>query len=439
MVRRIFVKKVDLRYSIFFSIFSLVITICLTSFIFREYKKDQQHERDYFLNIYSLRIKHLIEDLSFTIKMGEGIIKLTKNSSFENDELDYLFNLIVEEHSLRNISILPDGIVRYVYPLENNKEAIGDNVFVMQNRKKEVEIAIRTKEIIISGPDRLTQGGEGVSVRKAIFNKDGSFWGMVALIVDLDKLNSSIDLYSLKKLGYEYELYSNVNGKDKIIMDRSDKFKEGQIDFISIPLANGEWCFGIYKNTSITIYLILALILGSGLFFSYLTYIYLRKRELKIKLIKQDLYLDKLTNLYNIKKLDELKSLENFTLFFIDLNDFKAINDTYGHGIGDKLLIFFSTSLKSILRDKDFAIRNGGDEFLLVINGIFLQKDVDSFCERLERLKKLKMPYKKGDIYIKFSYGYVISTEENKNINELIKKADENMYKNKRNDKKNSK
>ncbi|MDF1883932.1 GGDEF domain-containing protein [Sulfurimonas sp. SAG-AH-194-C21] len=102
-----------------------------------------------------------------------------------------------------------------------------------------------------------------------------------------------------------------------------------------------------------------------------------RTKDLKIALheMKELSITDKLTGLYNRLKLDEVLSSkiklferydEAFGLIIIDIDLFKSVNDTYGHIVGDKVLLEFSTLLKNSVRETDVLGRWGGEEFLVI-------------------------------------------------------------------------
>ncbi|MDF1877579.1 GGDEF domain-containing protein [Sulfurimonas sp. SAG-AH-194-L11] len=109
-----------------------------------------------------------------------------------------------------------------------------------------------------------------------------------------------------------------------------------------------------------------------------------RTRDLKIALneMKKLSITDKLTGLYNRLKLDEVLSSkvkllerydETFSLIIIDIDLFKNVNDTYGHIVGDKVLLEFSTLLKNSVRETDILGRWGGEEFLVICPNSNLQ------------------------------------------------------------------
>jgi len=139
-------------------------------------------------------------------------------------------------------------------------------------------------------------------------------------------------------------------------------------------------------------------------------------------------YIDELTNLYNryyLKKIQrELIKIEKFSLVWIDIDFFKEINDNYGHYVGDKVLKKFSQFLKTCFRTKDILIRYGGDEFICIMPHSD-KKNTLFACNRI--LKKIREQVFSG-IKLTVSIGISSYPEDGKNLNELIKFADEDMY-----------
>jgi diguanylate cyclase (GGDEF)-like protein len=119
-------------------------------------------------------------------------------------------------------------------------------------------------------------------------------------------------------------------------------------------------------------------------------------------------------------------------MLFIDINKFKKINDVYGHVIGDQTLVEIATNLKAQLREYDYAIRVGGDEFIVLLNDVSSSDDVIEISERL--LQKLEI---KSDttpfITPKLSVGIALYPHDGNTFNELKQQADEAMYQAKNN------
>lgn len=126
-------------------------------------------------------------------------------------------------------------------------------------------------------------------------------------------------------------------------------------------------------------------------------------------------------------------SRDNLVICFIDVDGLKIVNDNFGHKEGDKLLINITKILKESIRKTDFVIRMGGDEFLVVFPQMTI-KEVNNVLERvLVLLDEINNANEKYNLSISYGfYQYERETKKELTINELIKRADAEMYKMKR-------
>ena len=113
-----------------------------------------------------------------------------------------------------------------------------------------------------------------------------------------------------------------------------------------------------------------------------------------------------------------------FIMFDIDL--FKNVNDTYGHQIGDKVLMDVTARIRSDIRPYDLFARYGGEEFIIFTNGI-TKKEVCEMVERL-RLSLCTRQYKYDDIVIESSASFGIAHMNDYDIDKAIKQSDESLY-----------
>lgn len=159
--------------------------------------------------------------------------------------------------------------------------------------------------------------------------------------------------------------------------------------------------------------------------------------------LKKEIFLDPLTQLYNrrqfhqclVKNTKCIKEGKMFLVFF-DINDFKIINDAFGHVEGDEALIIVSNVLKSVFSDsKAFLARYGGDEFAVILSKKE-EKDILSYLKKVDySLYEISkdLPYN-----LSLSMGYSIYGEDDATtIESLVQAADKKMYCNKH-DKKNN-
>lgn len=146
---------------------------------------------------------------------------------------------------------------------------------------------------------------------------------------------------------------------------------------------------------------------------------------------------DSLTGLYNRASLVEqvklqisrsARSDERFAIYFVDLDHFKAVNDTSGHDAGDKLLVAVAERLKEITRADDVIGRLGGDEFVIIVNQFGATRDLVVLANKI--LFSLSRPSVSNglDVSVTTSIGISIFPEDGGDHNTLIKHADLAMY-----------
>ena len=115
-------------------------------------------------------------------------------------------------------------------------------------------------------------------------------------------------------------------------------------------------------------------------------------------------------------------------ILFIDLDDFKAVNDTFGHDAGDHVLQSVADRLSESIRDVDTAARIGGDEFIVILNGIYSSDDASAVAEKLMSVIPQAIDYNNNPINIGASIGIAIYPDHASNSDELLKHADMAMY-----------
>ncbi|WP_456480167.1 diguanylate cyclase domain-containing protein [Nautilia sp.] len=161
-----------------------------------------------------------------------------------------------------------------------------------------------------------------------------------------------------------------------------------------------------------------------------------QKEEEKTKELIDLAFYDTLTKIFNRYVFEE--TLENylssevlFSLFLIDLDDFKGINDTYGHPAGDKVLKTVTDNIKKVIRKSDVFARIGGDEFALVIKETD-RDEIEKIAKKILNAVCIVINYEKEDIKIGCSIGIYIHGKKPDTKEKILKKADEAMYKSKK-------
>lgn len=150
---------------------------------------------------------------------------------------------------------------------------------------------------------------------------------------------------------------------------------------------------------------------------------------------------DPLTGLLNLRALDTITMKiaraheihQQYIVSLIDLNDFKAINDTYGHAIGDRVLQTFANALRVSFRKGDLVFRVGGDEFLVLAKGIQRDDFTHAMAFLDERLRaNLEASDLPDDVSVSFSSGFAHWSPETLSFDDARHAADLKLYRAKR-------
>ncbi len=348
---------------------------------------------------------------------------------------------------IRNISLAPNDVIHYVYPLQSNEKAIGLDFRTVPHQYRTVQIARQNKKVFLAGPLELVQGGKAIIARYPIFTDvpyNTQYWGGLSVVISYDKLIALSNLHNIK--GADIALVAN--GHDEI----EQKLIEGNRAVLSdfdiqypISLPNGSWTlFAKYKdlheieniNSFKSLFMTLGTIIFAAGFLLIVFFIsnYFRAQKHSLQ--------DDLTHLPNRRYLfNELnrimaKNSANivFTILNIDLNKFKKINDTYGHEAGDAVLKHIAMLLQKSTRSSDFISRMGGDEFIVILPRMHNPDDVEQLIDKIQLLIKTSPLQWQGEqIPLSSSVGfYTFKGKADKSIiHEILSKADKSMYQNK--------
>ena len=131
------------------------------------------------------------------------------------------------------------------------------------------------------------------------------------------------------------------------------------------------------------------------------------------------------------KLLDAKRRGEHLALCYIDLNNFKQINDCYGHQAGDAVLIHVASAIKSHIREFEIAARMGGDEFVLLLDGAHHKQDIRRITQEICKAVEQPMPWRGKQIKVSASLGVAWYPEDGALLDELMYKADTAMFQSK--------
>lgn len=186
-----------------------------------------------------------------------------------------------------------------------------------------------------------------------------------------------------------------------------------------------------YFNTMVTFVMLLVFSVLFALEIRYMK----RRMEQENQVLEEIAKFDPLTHLLNRRSMNTYmhevmervkEKQETFCLIMADIDNFKRINDTYGHDCGDKVLIAVSNAISCCVRENDYVCRWGGEEILILV-----QADLESACKIAERIccdvASKGVSYKGQAVRFTITMG-VSEYQKGTNIRAMIEKADQNLY-----------
>lgn len=324
---------------------------------------------------YSNQIMH---NLNAGMAITESLEQIIISEDGQCDKFyDVAANLFSD--NIESIQIAPEGVVTNIYPEEGNQAGKID-LLHDDARKKYTQYAVDNDTAVLQGPFSLKQGGSGIVIRNPVFleeNGQKKFWGFTIVIIRVpDIFSESVE--SLQAFGYAYSLkktvspwgsnYVYVYGSSDTLKDPVSAAFEFQGDTWKLDVAP----VGGWKNTDL-----LFKLWCSGVLFAILlsllgvTIYILHEKKMILSRLSQT---DKLTNIYNRSGFDKqvdtfIKKNKNstFVVAELDIDNFKFINDMYGHPSGDNALQNLADCMKNVFSSEVVIGRNGGDEFCLLL------------------------------------------------------------------------
>ena len=158
----------------------------------------------------------------------------------------------------------------------------------------------------------------------------------------------------------------------------------------------------------------------------------LKVLEVKDRAVKRDAMKDSLTGIFNRSYAERqinsyLRKKQQGACFMLDLDNFKQVNDTMGHAVGDDILICVAAVFREFFGDNSILGRIGGDEFLMMYYGFEreeLQGKLESLIDYIHETCNMLCP----DIPVTASVGYIVYPDDGINFYSLIDKADKALY-----------
>ncbi len=369
-------------------------------------------------------------------------------SSSKGQITEESFGILAEEvfddyMDIVEITLAPNGDEKYRYPFTDDE--VRNNLFDDDVKGVYADYSKMSGVSVIIAPMTLKDGSYGIVLMRPIFTgdeSDNNFWGFATVTLNLTLFLTEVDARGLAEGGYEYKLYGSntITGDSGVIMEYSEKELDMPVSSLINAVGGDFWTLYIapydsWRNpVEIICAVVIAMVISVLSAFAVSAYVSMRANAKELEILS---YRDALTNLNNPRSyqehMDELgrKKLP-YGLIFMDLNDFKMVNDTYGHEAGDALLNIVAKRLQNSIREKDKAFRIGGDEFVVVIHGTHDKKFFEGVIARMRQNVAREVVLGEVTLQVSISAGYARCPEDGTKFEDVVKKADDAMYYNKR-------
>ena len=413
--------------------------ICLVSLVV--YKTDT-HEKEQSRTTAQLNATTYGERIKNEITNGIGITDVLKQILIsENGELNQ-FETIAENimsDSIESVQLAPEGVVTDIYPAKGNEAGKID--LIHDKDRGEISIYARDHHTIVTqGPFELKQGGYGIAVRNPVYLKDENgqeyFWGFTIVILRVPDIFSDATS-ALSKFGYEYSLSKTDNpwSDDYKVVYQSDSQLTDPVSY-DFTIGEENWKFEVtpvngWGNNGL-IAIVSVIFIAIVLLLSGLTRVWLVSKENKNK-FQTLAHTDSLTGIYNRYGFDELAEQminknpkAKFVAVLLDIDDFKFVNDIYGHVYGDKALKSLADSMKAFFPSDALLGRNGGDEFCILLEN-YSYEDVKEKLQQFTMVPKT-FSYKGKEHQFYISLGYAEYPTFASNRSQLMRCADAALY-----------
>ena len=437
--------KKSIKAGLFTFVTALIITTVIAVLYITSAAGSRRERAEFIAQSVADRIEAEIQRRDYITRMFEIEVSSSRDGITPEKfgiTADEVFNDYMD---IVDITLAPGGIVSYKYPLDNGKAERTD-LFADDAGGIYADYSKMSGLGIIMAPVSLEDGSYGIILRRPIYMgevSEANFWGFASVELNLSNFLSEVNIRALVDGGYDYKLIgdNSITGDNRMIMENSEKELSSPVSALINTVGGGAWTLLISPKDSwmnlyemigsmlIAILISVLAALAAGEFVSVKAY----SKELEVLS-----YRDALTNINNNRSYQEhMEELSKkklpYGLIFMDLNDFKQVNDTYGHEAGDTLLNIVAKRLQNSIREKDKAFRIGGDEFVVVIHGTHDPQFYEGVIARMRQNVARDVTLNNGVILkVSISAGFARCPEDGSKFEDVVKKADDAMYHNKR-------
>lgn len=418
--------------------------LLLQSFVWLEQDRRHQAERAVLQGEAATVRARLESELNATLSLSLGLsaFVLSKPNFSQGDLAQVATSLIRLQPAIRSVALAPDNVIRFIHPRAGNEKALGLRFLDVPTQRDAVLRLMREQRPVIAGPIELVQGGTGIINRiPIVFTRpDGSphYWGLASVAIDPLPIFERSGIHAD---GVSTNMRHALRGKDglgaqgEVFLGDAALFNDPRAILMDVIIPGGSWQLAARSLTPAAGYgLWVQALLGllaavAGGLVGYSLSAHQRIRSMALH--------DHLTGLanrhqFNLRGQDMFalakRSRRPLSLLNIDIDDFKSINDTYGHAAGDVVLIQVADTLRACCRKSDLLARVGGDEFIVLLPDTPQGPSMQALLGRLRSAIEVVLPGTTAPVRLRVSIGVATCSDTTPTLDALMHQADEAMY-----------
>ncbi len=295
-----------------------------------------------------------------------------------------------------------------------------------------VHHAMKTGQTVLAGPFEMTPSANAVVQFSPVF-VDGELWGWLHAVVDVDALLNAAGLRLGGNTLYAMRGVVSDGSAPPLLFGSRELFSRDAV-VVPLNLPGGEWQLAVMPADGWASESRLRVIgFATALVLSLFAYVLLAEREREKQLALHDPLTGLPNRLFFDLRIDHAITRAErhgraFALLYLDLDDFKPVNDRYGHKAGDRVLVETGRRIRKQLRRVDTVARIGGDEYMVILDDMSGPAEAEVVAHKL--IDVLSRPINVGvrHVTVGVSIGASFYPISGATPDELIRRADQAMY-----------
>ena len=386
-------------------------------------------------------------ELNSVLYLASGVVGFLVARQLQPDpkEIDHILSIV---HSygrhVRNFTISIGTKITYVYPLKGNESMLGVDYSEVNAQWPAIKQALEKKEVLLTGRVELVQGGAALIYREPIVI-DKVLKGLLSTVIDLDSFQKAAfsetqnDLFefAIRTVNKVDSAHSAAQGGGPLYGNQ-ELFADPAAVILVANMPNDKWVYAVRSKDRAYGFTYWAIRCGGwllSLLMAFGVFVVLRQRITLARLAG----FDSLTDLPNRRLFDDRleqairrqsRQKNQLAVVFIDINDFKLINDRYGHKVGDRVLHALAVRIYAEIRGGDTVARWAGDEFAIVVEDAETSL-ISHLVKRLHHRIETPLDIEGIPLRVSASIGVAFYPSEAESSAALLDLADQRMYQNK--------